>query len=138
MASASDYLENSLLAHSLGITSMTAPTTVYLALFTANTGLEGNSPSAEISTSGTAYTRKAISFGSVSGGSVSSNADVTFDEATASWGTVTHCAIVDHATNTTWGTNVNVLYWGALSASKTISTNDTFIVQSGDLTVSLD
>ena len=62
MSAFSDYYENKILDHMIRGQAFTVPTTVYLALFTANTGLEGNSPSAEVS--GGAYARVAITFGS--------------------------------------------------------------------------
>jgi hypothetical protein len=131
MSAASDFLENKLLDHVLTATSYTAPTTRYLALFTAVTGLETNSPSAEISTSGTAYVRKAITFAAASGGSSASSATVTFDAATANWGTVSHVAVMDAESSG------NVLFYGAVTTSKTIETGDTFQVSSGNLTISL-
>jgi hypothetical protein len=131
MSAASDFLENKLLDHVLTATSYTAPTTRYLALFTADTGLETNSPSAEISTSGTAYVRKAITFAAASGGSSASSATVTFDAATANWGTVSHVAVMDAESSG------NVLFYGAVTTSKTIETGDTFQVSSGNLTISL-
>jgi hypothetical protein len=131
MSAASDFLENKLLDHVLTATSYTAPTTRYLALFTADTGLETNSPGAEISTSGTAYVRKAITFAAASGGSSASSATVTFDAATANWGTVSHVAVMDAESSG------NVLFYGAVTTSKTIETGDTFQVSSGNLTISL-
>jgi hypothetical protein len=100
-------------------------------LFTAVTGLETNSPSAEISTSGTAYIRKAVTFAAASGGTCATNATVTFDTATTSWGLVSHIAIMDAETSG------NVLFYGALTTSKQIDAADTMQVTSGNLTVSL-
>ena len=131
MAAASDYLENKLLDHVLTTTGYTQPSTRYLALFTADTGLETNSPSAEISTSGTAYIRKAVTFAAASGGTCATNATVTFDTATTSWGLVSHIAIMDAETSG------NVLFYGALTTSKQIDAADTMQVTSGNLTVSL-
>jgi hypothetical protein len=133
MAAASDYLENKLLDHVLKYSTApyTGPSTVYLALFTASTGLETNSPSAEISTSGTAYGRESITFATASGGSSASNATVTFTAATSNWGTITHVALMDASTAG------NVLFHGAVTTSKQIDTGDTFQVSSGNLTISL-
>jgi hypothetical protein len=131
MAAASDYLENKLLDHVLTTTGYTQPSTRYLALFTADTGLETNSPSAEISTSGTAYVRKAVTFAAASGGTSATDATVTFDTATASWGLVSHIAIMDAETSG------NVLFYGALTTSKQIDAADTMQVTTGNLTVSL-
>lgn len=137
MSASSDFLENKLLDHVLGNTTYSQPANIYLALFTASTGLEGNNPTSEVTTSGTAYARQALSFGASSGGTCATDATVTFPIATASYGLVTHVAIVDHASNTNWGTGVNVLFYGQLTASKQIDTNDQFVVNSGNLTVTL-
>ena len=131
MSAASDYLEDKLLDHVLGGTTYTQPTTLYLALFTASTGLETNSPSAEVSTSSTGYGRQTVTFAAASSGSAATNATVTFTTATANWGTVTHVAVMDASTAG------NVLFHGAVTASKTIETGDTFQVSSGNLTISL-
>lgn len=131
MSAASDYLENKVLDHVLTATGYTAPTTRYLALFTASTGLETNSPSAEVSSSGTAYIRKAVTFAAANAGSSATNATVTFDTATANFGTISHVAVMDAETGG------NVLFHGAVTTSKTIETGDTFQVTSGNLTVSL-
>ncbi len=137
MSASSDYLELKLLDHVLGNTAFTQPSNIYVALFTASTGLEGNNPTGEVSTSGTAYVRQAVSFANAASGSCATDATVTFPVATAGYGTVTHVAIVDHASNTNWGTGVNVLFYGSLSTSKQIDTNDQFIISSGNLTVTL-
>lgn len=131
MSAASDYLEDKLLDHVLGNTAFTQPSNIYLALFTADTGLEANSPSAEISTSSTGYSRQSVSFAASSSGSASTSATVTFSAATANWGTVTHVAVMDASTSG------NVLFYGAVTTSKTIESGDTFQVSSGNLTVSL-
>jgi hypothetical protein len=131
MSAASDYLENKVLDHVLTATAYTQPSTRYLALFTANTGLETNSPSAEVSTSGTAYARQAVTFAAASSGSSATNATVTFPTATANFGTITHVAVMDASTSG------NVLFHGAVTTSKTIESGDTFQVTSGNLTVSL-
>jgi hypothetical protein len=136
MAHFSNYLENIIIDHLLRNQAFTPPTAIYVALFTADTGLEANNPTAEVS--GGAYARQQITLTAASGGASDNNADITFPEATASWGTVTHLAIVDHATNATWGTNVNVLMWGPLTASKTVSSGDTFKLPLGDVDVSND
>lgn len=133
MGAASNYLELKLLDHALGTTTFTKPTTVYLALFTADPG-EASSFTNEISTSGTAYSRQAISFAAAASGSAASSATVTFPTATASWGTITHVAVCDGGTA---GAG-NQLFYGAVTTSKTIDTGDTFQVSSGNLTVALD
>lgn len=134
MSAASDYLENKLLDHVLTSTGYTSPNaSLYLALFTSDGGLENNTSGSqtEISTSGTAYSRQTIAFGSASSGSASNSGTVTFSAATANWGTVTHVAIMDASTSG------NVLFHGAVTTSKTIETGDTFQVSASNLTISL-
>jgi hypothetical protein len=136
MSAASNYLENKVLDHVLTATGYTAPAARYLALFTNTSGsaaanLEAGTLTDEISTSGTAYAREAVTFAAASGGSSATNATVTFDTATANWGTITHVAVMDAATSG------NVLFYGAVTTSKTIETGDTFQVSSGNLTVAL-
>lgn len=121
--------------HFLRNQSYTPVATVYVALFTADTGLEANSPSAEVS--GGSYARQSVALSAASGGASANTADITFPTATGDWGTVTHAAIVDHASNTTWGTDVNVLMWHALTASKTVNTGDILKIPTGDLDVSV-
>jgi hypothetical protein len=140
MSAASDYLENEVLDHVLGkgARDFTSPANLYLALFNntstnAATNLEAGTLTDEVSTSGTAYARKSVAFAAASSGSAATNATVTFDTATASWGSITHVAIMDGDTE---GSD-NVLFWGAVTTAKTIDTGDTFQVTSGNLTVSL-
>ena len=138
MSAASNYLENKVLDHVLTATFYTAPSTRYLALFTNTSGnaaanLEAGTLTDEVSTSGSAYSRKAVTFAAASSGSSATNATVTFDAATANWGTITHVAVMDGGT----AGSGNVLFWGAVTTSKTIETGDTFQVSSGNLTVSL-
>jgi hypothetical protein len=143
MSAASNYLEAKVLDHVLRYSSAayTAPSTLYLALFNNTSGsaasnLEAGTLTDETSTSGTAYARKSVTFAAASGTnpcSSATNATVTFDTATANWGTISHVAIMDSATA---GAG-NVLFYGAVTTSKTIETGDTFQVSSGNLTVSL-
>lgn len=131
MGAASNYLETKILQHVLTATTYAQPSR-YLALFTADPG-EAGAFTNEISTSGTAYARQAATF-TVSGDTASTNATVTFPTATANWGTITHVAVVDSDVE---GSG-NVLFYGAVTTSKTIETGDTFQISSGNLTVSLD
>ena len=143
MSAASNYLEAKVLDHVLRYSSApyTGASTLYLALFTntsgsAATNLEAGTLTDEISTSGTAYARQAVTFAAASGTnpcSSATNATVTFPTATANWGTITHVAIMDGDTE---GAG-NVLFYGAVTTSKTIETGDTFQVSSGNLTISL-
>jgi hypothetical protein len=127
MAEMSNYLENALINVTLRATSYTAPTTVYVALYTtdptdADTGTE---------CSGTAYVRQAVTFGAPSNGATTNSAAVEFPQAGGAWGTITHIGIRDASTAG------NLLYHTALDASKTIATGDVFRIASGSLSVTL-
>jgi hypothetical protein len=135
MADFSDYYENMIIEHMLRNQSFTPPTTIYLALFTAATGLEANSGvTGEVT--GTGYARKSVTLNTASGGVATNSATVDFGTAGSAWGTVTHVAIVDHETNTTWGTNVNVLLWKAIS-SKVVDSGDPVRVNAGALSLTV-
>jgi hypothetical protein len=67
-----------------------------------------------------------------SGGIVTSSGDVTFPQATATWGTISHIGILDALTSG------NLLMHTALTTSKVIETGDILKVSSGNLTVTLD
>jgi hypothetical protein len=125
--SMSDYLENAILNAVLRNTAYTSPSQVYIALFTsdptdAGTGTE---------VTGGGYARQQITFNAPSNGQVTNSADILFPVATASWGTVTHIGIYDASTGG------NLLFHGALTTSKTISTDDQLKIAAGDITITL-
>ena len=127
MAEMSNYLENALINGTLRATSYTAPTTVYLALYSndptdADTGTE---------VSGGSYARQAITFGAPSNGVSTNSAAIEFPQATGTWGTITYVGIRDALTTG------NLLYHTALDASKTIASGDIFKIAIGSLSVTL-
>jgi hypothetical protein len=127
MSAISNYLENALINVTLRATSYTAPTTVYVALFTTDPTDAGSGTEC----SGTAYARQSATFGAPSNGASTTTADVQFPQAGNSWGTITHFGIYDALTTG------NLLYHGALTTSKIIDTGDVFKIASGSLTVTL-
>lgn len=129
MAGFSNYLETEVLDHVFGGNAYTAPSTLYLALHTADPAEDGSG--AEVSTTGTAYARTAVTF-TVLGNTATSSAAVEYATATASYGTVTHVGVWDASTAG------NLLAYAELTSSKAIETGDVFRVPSGDLTISLD
>ena len=159
MTAASNYLENKLLDHVLRQTAgnFGAPGTVYVALFTTanSTQVTNLAAALEANTSGTdatskfgyyevnagSYARQSITFGNAGAstdGTISSNATVSFPVATANYQSagstgniVTHIAIMDGSSSG------NVLFYGALTTSKTVSSGDQFTISSGNLSVSL-
>lgn len=135
MSDFSTYYQNKIGDHMLRGQAFTPPATIYIALFTASTGLASNNPTAEVTNAG--YARQALTLSAFSGGS-SSNSEINFPQAAEDWATVTHFAIVDHASNTNWGTGVNVLMWDILSSSRTPKTGDVIKFLAGALEVDLN
>ena len=127
MAEMSNYLENALINATLRATTFTSPATVYVSLHTADPTDAGTGTEV----SGGSYARKSASFAAPSNGASATNADITFDQATGSWGTITHIGIWDALTTG------NLLYHTPLTTSKTIDTGDIFKIASGSLTVTL-
>jgi hypothetical protein len=127
MAAMSNYLENALINATLRNTSYTSPTTVYAGLFTSDPTDAGSGTEV----SGGSYARKAITFGAPSNGASVNSAAVEFDQATGNWGTITHFGIFDASSSG------NLLYHGALTASKTIETGDVFKFATSSVSVTL-
>lgn len=142
MAAMSDYLENKLIDHIFRTSSFTKPTVLAVALFTAAPGDTGGGTEV----SGGAYARQSLNplnanwngtHGNTTGDSsgtsgLTDNASqISFPTATGNWGTVTHIGIFDA---TSAG---NLLFYGALTASKTVNTGDTFRFNVGDLDITL-
>jgi len=128
MAEMSIYLENAIINGTLRATSYTAPTTVYVGLYTtdptdANTGTE---------VSGGSYARTSATFGAPSNGVTTNSAAVTFPTATGTWGTVGWIGILDAATSG------NLLYHTPLTSSKSIISGDIFTIAIGNLSVTLE
>jgi hypothetical protein len=131
MGGFSDYWENKILDHIFGKGSYTTPT-IYVGLSTADPTDDG-SGLAEPSGNGYARTQTSASdWNAASNGSLDNASDITFAQATGSWGTITHFALFDAATAG------NMLAHGVLSQSKTIVNSDTARFQAGDLDISLD
>jgi hypothetical protein len=127
MSEMSNYLENALINVTLRATSYTAPTTVYVALYTT----DPTDADAGTEVTGGSYARQAVTFAAPSNGVSTNSADVTFPTATASFGTVTHIGLRDALTAG------NLLYHTPLDVSKTIATGDIFKITTGNLSVTL-
>ena len=127
MSAFSNYLENKILLHVLSNTAYTSPTTVYLGLHTADPTDAGTGTEV----SGNAYARQSFA-STISDNAASNTSAIEFPTATGSWGTVGWVAVWD---NLTGG---NLLFHGALTASKTIASGDVFRVPAGDLDITLD
>jgi len=124
MGTLSNHAEDELLDHVCNA-AYSPVATVYLSLSTADP-LDDASGLAE---PGSNYARKAITFAAAASRQTTQTGDVTYDEATGSWGTITHWAIHDAATVG------NMLAHGAFAASKTIVSGNTASVASGEVYV---
>ncbi len=135
----SNYYENKIINHLLRNEAFSPPSAIYIALFTGNAAaaLEANNPTTEVSFSGTAYQRKAITLSAASNGTSANASLIEWAVTTAGWGTVTYLALVDHPTNTNWGTNVNVLMWGALATPKSVLIDEILRIPQSSITVTV-
>ena len=129
MAGFTDYLEDKVLEHVFGGNAYSAPSTLYVALYTvAPTDTGGGTE-----VSGGAYARQTAAF-TVSGTNptqASNSAAVEYPTATTNYGTVVAVGIFDASSSG------NLLAYANLTASKVVSTGDVFRFNSGDLDVTL-
>jgi hypothetical protein len=129
--SASDYLENKILDHVVGKTSFTMPT-AYVALCLAEPGEANSGAGISEVADANGYARVSTAGGdwNAASGGASDNANaITFPQATGSWGTVTHFAIM---TSPVRGEGY-MLLWGDLTSPKPIDNGDTAEFAAGDL-----
>lgn len=127
MAGFSNYLETAVLNHVFGASAYTAPTTLYLALYTAAPSDTGGGTEV----SGGSYARQTVAF-TVSGDTASNTSAIEFPTATASWGTVVYVGVFDALTSG------NLLAYAALTTNKAIDSGDVLRVPAGDLDITLD
>jgi hypothetical protein len=131
--SKSDYLENKSLDHVLGGGDYTRPGTVYIALYTAApTDAGGGTEVTGGSYARVAVTNNATNWPAASPGSKQNGTAFTFPQATANWGTVVAFGILDAASGG------NLLYWGDLTASKTVENGDTAEFAVSGITITED
>lgn len=129
MAALSDYAEKLLLDWMMTTGSATRPTVWYVALYTVAPSDSGGGT--EVSGSG--YSRKTVTFAAASspGGTTSNTNTVTFTAAGGNWGTITHCGIFDALTSG------NLLWHGALTASKLVNDGDSIQFAIGDMDLTI-
>lgn len=132
----SDYLETALLDQIVGKTDYTMPT-AYIALCTADPTDAGTGASMNEVANANNYARVSTAGGdwnAAASGSIDNANEIAFPQASGSWGTVTHFAILD---STTHGAG-NMLAHGALDSSKAIGNGDTPKFAASALTITLD
>jgi|TARA_R100000149_G_C5793552_1_gene83992 hypothetical protein len=125
MSAKSNYLEGKLIEHVLRNVSYTSPSTVHLSLHTANP--DEDASGTEVS--GNNYSRQEITFGAHSNGACANTSVEEFTASGGSFGTVTHFGIFDA------GSSGNLLYYGALTASKVVADGDTLKFAAGSITI---
>lgn len=126
----SNYLALELLDHLFKVGSYTVPTNVCCALSTANPGDSGGSIAEP---SGGSYARVTNNTWDVAASGATANTGaITFTTATGSWGTITHTALFDA---TSGG---NMLFYGALTASKAVASGDTIAFAAGAFDITMD
>jgi len=128
MAELSNYLENKLLDHVLRNESFTSPTTVYVGLYTSDPSDDNSGTEV----SGGSYARQILNVTTATGGIVTSSADVTFPQATAQWGTISHIGLLDALSSG------NLLMHTPLTTSRAVEVGDVLKIATGSLTASLD
>jgi len=142
MANITKYLEKALLAHSVGKATFTKPANTYAALFTTSPSVNYLDSTAEdgVEVSGASYTRKQITWGDATAStdltnssSIKNSNPIVWNNITSSWGTVTTVGVFDSPTVG----GGNLLWFGPLSASVTLTTNDTFTIPANSLTLTL-
>lgn len=128
MSAMTDFLENKLIDHVFRNRSYTVPASINIALYTAAPGETGGGTEV----SGGNYARVAVGpsdaawestqgtvtavASSGTGGATQNGSAIVFGVPSASWGTVTHFAIFDGASN--------MIFQGALTASKNVNNGD--------------
>lgn len=129
MAALSDHAENLLLNWLMTADSVTRPTAWYVALYTAAPSDSGGGTEL----SGNGYSRQTIAVNTATGtgGTTSNNANITFTASGGDWGDVTHIGIHDASTGG------NLLWHGAMSASKNIADGDTLQFNTGNIDLTI-
>lgn len=129
MSALSNYAEKLLLDWLMTTGAATRPTTWYVALYTAAPSDSGGGTEV----SGNGYSRQSVTFdaGATPGGTTQNNNTVSFTASGGNWGTIGWIGIFDASTSG------NLLWHGAMTASKTIEDGDTleFSVGNIDLTI---
>lgn len=123
-----NFERNRMLDLRYGDGTYTRPATVYVALFIAAPTVAGGGTEV----TGGAYARAAVTndvanFPDAVAGAKSNALPVTFAQATAAWGTVTHAAVFDALTGG------NMLDFNALDSPKTVAIGDTPSLPAGSI-----
>ena len=127
MSQLSDWAENAALDWFMGGASPTRPTTRYLALFTA----APNDAGGGTEMSGGGYARQAVTCGAASGGTCSNSNAPSFTISGVNPAPFTHVGIFDASSGG------NLIWHGALTASKDLDDGDSINFAVGELDFTL-
>ena len=130
MSSLSNYGEGAILDHLFGIAALAQPT-LYVAVSTADPTDAGTGV-AEPTDNGYARIATAAADWQRTDNVVDNANDLSFPEATGTWGTLTHIAIYDAAAGG------NMIAHAALGTSKDIGANETLRFPAGNITFTMD
>ena len=133
MADMSNYLENKLCNHIFRNMTFNSPAFTYIGLFTSSAGLEENNLLIATEVTEASYSRlpcSSATFTAPSDGMIENVNALIFPTATTNWGSITHIALLDAATDG------NVLMWKELTSPESINIGDSLRFLSGDLDLS--
>jgi len=137
MGAFSSYLEDAIQNHVLGNVQLPSFANVYIALFhTAPT--EAGQTAYECTGNGyarVALVNDATNWGNSTDGRKTNQNAITFPTATGSWGGSDQVVSVGIYTMASGG---NLLYFGLLSAPKTVANGDTVSIGAGQLEITID
>jgi hypothetical protein len=130
--SMSNYAEEKILNAMCRATSYTSPGSVYICLYL--TDPTDSDSGTEVSGGG--YARQLIAFNApvqTNGkATIVNSAEIRFPVATGSWGIVAHVGVRDASVAG------NLLFFGPLNTSKSISIDDQLVFSAGDIKITLD
>jgi len=124
----SNYLEHQLIRHTLGIAAYTPPTSTYIGI------LSDLSNDGDIITefSGSNYQRQQVTatgFSSAASGATANVSSIVWPAALANWGSASYIGVFDSIAAG------NLLWWGALTIAKAVSTSAIFRIDAGELDI---
>jgi hypothetical protein len=117
------YLDNNFLSIALLAATFSPPAVVYVALFTVSPTPSGGGTEV----GGGGYGRQTVTFIAPVNGQTQNFADIFFPIATSPWGTIVAFGLFDASSGG------NMLYFGALSTSRSIMTTDQLKFPAGQL-----
>lgn len=120
------YLDNIFINAALRNTPWVPPAIVYVALFTTSPTPSGGGTEVAVGS----YGRQPCTFNAPTNGAASNVSDVNFPIASVDWGIITSFGLCDTSSGG------NILYYGNLSAPRTVLTNDQVRFPAGQLIAS--